>query len=323
MTFPVFLAKLTIVHPSLIIARSYPAALLAYWVKKIFGIPYVFDLRGMYPEECVNAEAFALDSADYASWKRIERKLIAGAARCVVVSGPFEEHVRSIVPDANPDVIPCCVDPDRYGYDEANRERIKARYGLTGRFVLLHLGSFGTPSDRGLAGEYFLRFRQVEPSATLVIASGTPAFGPAIRAALLDEGLAPDDFRIFHPAEHEVIEMLALGDAGLLLERKVLNTKVCLSVKLGEYLASGLPVICTPFVEGAARLISQYNCGLVVDPDGNEPLDKEREFLRDLARMRHNGLALARSVLSLDACAENWSRSISAALTLHERGTDV
>lgn len=301
--------------PDLIIARSYPAALLARLAKRMFGIPYLFDLRGMYPEEGVNAGAFGPASRDYLGWKKIEQQLITDAARCVIVSEPFAEHVRSIAPGAQANVIPCCVDPDRFGFDQAARERAKSRYGLAGRFVLLHLGSFGTPADRGLAGKYLRRFKRALPSAILVVASGTPAYGPAIRAALMGEELVPEDFRIVHPAECEVGELLALGDAGLLLERKVASTKACLSVKLGEYLASGLPVICTPFAEGAARLVRQYDCGLVIDPDGDEPLNKERDFLARLPQLRSNGFHFVRDDLSLDRCADRWTAAIETELS--------
>jgi glycosyltransferase involved in cell wall biosynthesis len=316
-----FFSYLFLYRPHLIIARSYPAASVARLARKIFGIPYIFDLRGMYPEECVNAGAFGPGSPDYDWWKLIERTLISESAACVVVSEPFAEHVRSIIPGSGPVVIPCCVDPQRFGYDQSKREQAKARYGLTGRFVLLHLGSFGAPGDRGLVGKYLLRFKKVEPSAVLVVASGTPAYGPAIRAALLGEGLTPEDLMIVHPAGEEVGELLALGDAGLLLERKLPNTKVCLSVKLGEYLASGLPVICTPFVEGAARLVRQHDCGLVIDPEGNDSLEKETTFLRDIGRLREKGLAVARSILALDTCAGNWASTITTALNgTHKEG---
>lgn len=298
----------------LIVARSYPAALLARQAQRALGIPYLFDLRGMYPEEGVNAGAYGAGSGDYRDWKRIERQLIAGAAHCVVVSRPFAEHVRSLVPDARVTVIPCCVDPDAFRCDAAARARAKAKRGLGGRFVLLHLGSFGTPGDRGLAGRYLLRFRRAEPSAVLVVASGTAAFGPAIAQALRSAGLKEDDYRIVHPDGEEVRETLASADAGLILERKAANTMVCLPVKLGEYLASGLPVICTPHVEATAELVGRYDCGLVVDPEADEPIGKERAFLERLPLLRRNGFRLVDEMLSVERCAAAWSSAITTAM---------
>ena len=66
-----------------------------------------------------------------------------------------------------------------------------------------------------------------------------------------------------------------------------------------------------------SRLIDQYDCGRVIDPDGNEPLDRERDFLDDIGHLRVNGLEVARSVLSLGACSEGWSKSIMGALAGH------
>jgi len=307
-----FILKLLFLKSDLIIARSYPAALLAYWAKKILNIPYIFDLRGMYPEESVNAGRYDMNSPDYLFWKDWEKKLIGSARTCLVVSQPFVEHVLGIAPGARVEFIPCCVDPGKI--KPPDKIKTKDKYGLDNRFVLLHLGSFGTPGDRGLAGKYLLRFKKVRPDAILVVASGTPVFGPAIRKALLDEGLGSDDFRIYHPVGSELEEMLALGDVGLILERKMPNTKVCLSVKLGEYLASGMPVICTPPVEGVVRLIDKYDCGLVVDPDKHETMEKEKAFLNNYENCRSNGFKLVEEVLSIDRCADKWRSIIDEGL---------
>jgi len=310
-----FLACLLLCRPALVIARSYPAASLARLAKKYFGIPYVFDLRGMYPEESVNAGIFPADSPDYRFWKKLERQLVSQAALNMVVSEPFAEHLKGIYPQAPLSVIPCCVDTNAINFDPALREAAKMRHGLKGRFVLLHLGSFGTPGDRSLAAEYLLRFKKVRPDAFLVVASGTPAFSPSIHQAFRTAGLKEGDYLLINPSSPEqVSEWLAVGDAGLILERRRANTKVCLSVKLGEYLAAGLPVICTPFVEGAARLVRQYDCGLVVDPDGDEPLDKENRFLKDYQMLRDNGFKLAEEVLSLGHCRRLWRQALSEVL---------
>lgn len=305
--------KLWAVRPDLVIARSYPAAMLAWLARRTLGIPYLFDLRGMYPEESVNAGRFELGSDGFNFWKQWEPRLISAAARCVVVSQPFAEHLASIDQGAEVAVISCCV--DQGSIRTGDKQAIKAKYGLSGRFVLLHLGSFGTPGDRGLAGRYLNRFKAIRPDAVLVVASATPAFGPAIRQALQDEGLATDDFRVHHPSTSEVAEMLSLGDAGLILERKMPNTKVCLSVKLGEYLAAGLPVICTPHVEGVARLVEEYRCGLTVDPDRDPPLDGEREFLSRYRELQDNGLRLVSQVLSLEQCSARWREIIEQELS--------
>ncbi len=315
MSLPLLVGRLWRRPASLILARSYPAALLARLAKRLAGIPYIFDMRGLYPEECVNAGAFTTDSEDYRFWKRRERQLIADAEACLAVSGPFSDHVRKMVAGARVAMIPCCVDTDEVSFDPVRRREAKGKYGLSERFVLLHLGSFGTRGDRSLVAKYLQRFRRVRPDAVLAAATGTPAFVPELRAAFAKEGLLETDFRIIHPGPGQLDEVRALGDAGLILERKAANTHACLSVKLGEYLASGLPVICTPHVEGAARLVDQYDCGLVVDPDDpQEPLEKEKEFIKRYRYLRENGFKLARGYLSLDRCARLWREEITQAL---------
>lgn len=310
-----FFVYLSFICPDLVIARSYPAASLARLAKKLLGIPYVFDLRGMYPEESVNAGTFAAGSPDHRFWKGQERSLISQAALNIVVSEPFAEHLKTIDSEALSTVIPCCVDQQKISYDPPQRKAIKNKYGLKDRFVLLHLGSFGTPGDRSLVASYLKRFKEARQDAFLIVASGTPAFASSIRQAFKAVGLAENDYLLVNPSSpKQLSEMLALGDAGLILERKASNTKVCLSVKLGEYLAAGLPVICTPFVEGAARLIREYDCGLVVNPEAEEPLEKEAELLKAYSRLQNNGFRLVKEVLSLDNCSRLWRKALSAAL---------
>ncbi|MBI4726208.1 glycosyltransferase [candidate division TA06 bacterium] len=310
-----FFAYLLLYRPALVIARSYPAASLARLAKKHFGIPYVFDLRGMYPEEAVNAGVFPADSPDYRFWKKQEKALASQASLNIVVSEPFAEHLKSIDPKTRSSVIPCCVNLQKIKFEPARRETLKNKYGLKDRFVLLHLGSFGTPEDRGLVAAYLQRFKKARQGAFLVVASGTPAFSPSIHQALRTAGLKEGDYLLVNPSSPEQLsEMLALGDAGLILERRKSNTKVCLSVKLGEYLAAGLPVICTPFVEGAARLVRQYDCGLLVDPEGDEPLDKEKRFLKDYQMLRDHGFKLAGEALSLEHCRRLWWQSLSGVI---------
>ncbi len=311
-----YLLYVLLSRPRLVIARSYPAATLALLSQKLMGIPYIFDLRGMYPEECVNAGIFTEDSKDYRYWKRQEKRLIESAGRNVVVSDPFKEHLQTIAFQTKVSIIPCCVDDTRIRYRPELKQQAKKKYGLENHFVLLHLGSFGTPGDRGLAAKYLVRFRIAKKDAVLVVVSGTKAFGPAIREAFLMEGLGTDGFRIFYPSEEELPELLALGDAGLILERKMPNTRVCLSVKLGEYLASGMPVICTPYVEGAARLVGQYRCGLVTDPDSDEFPKAEEQLLENYRQMQENGFKLVNEVLSLVHCRALWARILDETLNM-------
>jgi glycosyltransferase involved in cell wall biosynthesis len=315
LAYPRLAGFLSLNPAQLIVARSYPAALLANLEKRFKGTPYIFDMRGLYPEEGLNAGVFEPESPDYRFWKRRELELISSAERCLVVSQPFAEHVRSLAPEARVSVIPCCVDTEEVGYDAELRKLAKKEHGLEGRFVLLHLGSFGTKGDRGLVAQYLKRFRRVCSEAILVAATGTPSFVPEIRVAFLGQGLSENDFRVINPGPDQLHQVRALGDAGLILERKVANTHACLSVKLGEYLASGLPVICTPHVEGAARLVERYECGLVVDPDDpSAPQEREKEFLKRYRILRENGFKLARHYLSLENCAALWRQAIKQAL---------
>ncbi|MEW6685309.1 MAG: glycosyltransferase [Candidatus Edwardsbacteria bacterium] len=295
--------KIDLIH-----VRSYPACLLAFFVKRLLKIPYIFDLRGMYPEEGINSGVFTLNSFSYRLWKAIEGRLLKESSISIAVSEPFAEYVRELIPQAGVCVVPCCVDTRIFHFEPEKKKEVRHKFGLEEYFVLLHSGSFGTPGDRGLAAQYFLRFKKMKENAHLVILSGTPAFRKKIETAIEKEGVKKDEYTLINPSAEEIPSLLLLGDAGLILERKMPNTKVCLSIKLGEYLSCGLPVICTPYVEGAARLVEKYNCGLIIDPDKETTYEKEQRFLEDYQQLRENGFKLVKEYLSLEKCVEKWCK---------------
>ncbi len=300
-TLPLIFIITFIWNIRLIHARSYPATLIAWVLKKIRNIEYIFDMRGLYPEH--GYENHRLNREGYKFWKRIERRLIRDSKIVISVSEPMVEHIHKIVPGSNTNLIPLFVDNERFHPNKGST--IKDVYGIGDRFVILHSGSFGTWGDHRLISKLFYIMKEMDSSVFLVMLTGRKDYAYNINKDFVDDNLK--DYLILSPHPEDVPRMLHLGDAGLLLEREFLTQKVCLSVKFGEYIASGLPVIATPYVEGAKRLINRYKCGAIIDPDDTPSArEKIRDFLDEYNTLRKNALNLADTYLNKDRWTDSY-----------------
>ena len=108
---------------------------------------------------------------------------------------------------------------------------------------------------------------------------------------------------LLSPADELIPRYLLMGDAGFLIIEDLPTARKAVSVKFGEYLACGLPVICTPFVEGAAGLVRDYDCGIVVNRADRESFKALDDLIRRHDTIRRNGFHLVQSYLSVQVNA--------------------
>src|SRR5690606_9281147 len=112
----------------------------------------LFDIRGFFPEEFVDAGLWPADGILFRAAKRIEKRLMKVSDGFVVLTekardilfpesreNGFDKHGRPV------EVIPCCVDFEkRFGGSKAlDKAAAKKKLGLEGRFVIVHLGALG------------------------------------------------------------------------------------------------------------------------------------------------------------------------------------
>ncbi|MCK4352839.1 glycosyltransferase [candidate division WOR-3 bacterium] len=319
-TYPILVYFLFRYKIDFIHSRNYPATWLTFILKSWLGIPYNFDMRDLYPEKGIEAgiftdpaHKFMCGAWSYRLWKFLEQGFIKSASHVITTSEPFKEYVATKLKCSKVNLIPNCVNPKRFKPDGEKREELRIKYGIQDKFVLIHSGAFGTPKDLPLTLKYFLHFKKVKPNAKLVILCGTKKNLPKILQEARKLDINSSDFILLSPKPDEVPELLLLGDAGLHLESMAIATPYCISVKDGEYLATGLPIIVTLWLKGIAPLIEKYDVGIVVNPleigstsaRGGLPVfseDNKNEiyFLKNYKRLKKNSSQLVNEVLSLE-----------------------
>ena len=130
-------------------ARAHVAAAMGAIAKRLAGCRLIFDIRGFNPEEYVDAGVWPENGLNYRLAKRVERRLLSTADGFVVLTEKARDILFPGCSDSDSkgrpvEVIPCCVDLDRFEAAAAlPREQIRRELGVAGRRVLVYVGSLG------------------------------------------------------------------------------------------------------------------------------------------------------------------------------------
>jgi glycosyltransferase involved in cell wall biosynthesis len=154
------------------------------------------------------------------------------------------------------EVIPCCVDPQRFAAARDDRDAVRATLGLQGRLVLVHAGRLGGPYLVAELAELLATARGVEPRVFALLL--TQGDARPIAAALGRAGFAPQDYRVLAVPPEEVPRHLLAADVGLCVLRPSPACRFSSPTKVAEYLAAGLPLIATA---GVGDLDAQLEVG--------------------------------------------------------------
>ncbi|KJY84158.1 hypothetical protein TW81_05000 [Vibrio galatheae] len=259
--------KLRVVRPSIVHCRSYHAAWAALKVREKYGFDYkiIFDGRDMWPEEMALKNNYRQDSSDYIYLKNVERELLV---RCDVSVGVSDEmcsyykslgakHVECIYLSADTDVFSSALNSNKYEADMVNFCYVGA-LSETGWHKISELHKLYS----------FLRKSFGKTHLTIVSTSDHAS----IRKVFSD--IPSEEVTLTSSkSKHELMDILATQHFGLMSYFVPNNSlhialgKILLAIKTVEYLSSGLPMICSRFCGGAARLIEKHHLGLSYCPE--------------------------------------------------------
>src|SRR4051812_24141445 len=134
--------------------RSYIPASAGLNLKSRFGVKFLFDMRGFWPDEKVEGNNWNLANPlyrlVYRHFKRLESRLLRGADHIISLTQAGKDQLLTrpeLADDPAPvTVIPCCVDFDHFPLARAtSRETARKRLGIgDDESVLLYLGSLGS-----------------------------------------------------------------------------------------------------------------------------------------------------------------------------------
>ncbi len=243
-----------------------------------FGVPFVFEVRDLWPEALVNVGALTQPAAIW--WlRRMAVKIYRGADHIVALSpGMKEGIVRTGIASEKVTVIPNASDLDLFRPDlDGHMER--RRLGLGKRFAGIYFGAMGMAN--GL--EYVVEAARIlvgrGSDHIVLVLHGDGGKRRELETLVQSYELANVVFSDLLPDKEAVARVVAGCDVCLTIYRAA-REHTWSPNKMFDALAAGRPVLVN--VPGwLAELVEGNGCGWYVDPDHPEAL---ADALEKLAR---------------------------------------
>ena len=252
---------------SILHARNHVPAVMSAIARKFRGGHLVFDIRGFMPEEYTDAGVWPENGYLYRGLKRVERYLLRRSDAFVLLT----EKARNIVFPGCIDtdqlgrpieVIPCCVDFARFDSEQTSREVLRAELNLTGRRVIVYLGSFGGWYLTDEMTDFMAADHLQDPSTFSMLLTQSPRQMVIDRMTSL--GIKTKDFMVTQVTPGEVPRYLKSADVAISFIKTCYSKQSSSPTKIAEYLAAGLPIVCNAGVGDLDKLIEENRAGVLL-----------------------------------------------------------
>jgi len=247
-------------------------ACAAYVVSRIKRVPFVFELRDLWPES-IRAVG-AMKDSPWLDWlERLELFLYRRAARVVSVTHSFKRNLVSRgIDEAKIGVVLNGVNTSQF-HPQPRDAILAARFGLEGKFVAGYIGTHGLAHalETLLEAAHALQHNETGRDIRLLfLGDGANKANLIARASQM--GLDNVVFVDSVPRE-QVNRYWSLLDVSIIhLKRNDLFTTVIPS-KLFECMGMGIPVLLG--VQGeSAEIVMREGCGIIFEPENVQALSQ-------------------------------------------------
>lgn len=287
----------------LIHARSYIPAAAALAVRRLTGIPFIFDMRALWPEELITAARLKRGSLLHRSITWAERACLREASAVVSLTSAAVTYLKKAYPRElerqHIAVIPTCADLERFTHSPKDRSsRVIGCLGtvLSGWFKLDWLSAFLTAATSRDADLRFVMTTRDDPNEIrdrLAVADATNG--------RID--IAPCPSELVHDAIQGQMASVMFFTQGL--------SKLGSSpTRMGEVLGCGIPVVANAGVGDVEQIIRKYRVGVLVTGPSPQEMNAAWDELQDL--LKEPGLAqrcrnAAEAVFSLESGADAYA----------------
>ena len=250
-------------RPAVVHSRGSVPAAMALVLQRLCRLQFLYDADSRLSEEYADNGHWSRDSVPFRVTARVEALARRAADQIVVLSSTLrEDFVVQFGVRAPVEVIPCCVDVERFQFHPSARALKRQELKLQNERLFVYVGKLG---PRYLVAELFELLKTARESlsdAHLLILSGD---APEAFAAIANRhGLSPNAYTVRRASHSEVPQWLSAADAGLALIRSAGCERGSSPVKIGEYLAMGLPVVVTGGIGDYSDLLARERVGVVL-----------------------------------------------------------
>lgn len=268
----------------------------------------VADIRGSWPEEALAKRGIADLSAadapavrDYQSQLETVKKAITAADQVLTVSRGMLDWLLQLGVDAQRlHYVPSCV--PRLTFSRSVRDEMRSRLGIGDELLYCFLGSAESYATIGDGIVPFLRatFERFADVRLLMVTDQPNV----VRRRLLEADL-PSNRMLFESAPHEEVwRYLCAADCGCILKAPGRLNRTWQPVKLGEYLAAGLPVVVSRGIGDVDTTITKAGAGIAVELFSGDANLVNAEALRVHEALERDGKGMR--VRALELCEQHF-----------------
>jgi glycosyltransferase involved in cell wall biosynthesis len=262
-------------------ARGYITGLIAWFIKKVTRVRFIFDMRGFWADEKADAKAWFPEGMLYRLTKYLERVFIFGSDEIVVLTKKARKILEDKFERNNISVIPCCVDSELFKPCSSDNSDLN----LPGRFIVTYLGSVGTfyQFDE-IAHFYSLLRHEISSAFFLVMTNNDHLF---VSETLASYGIEPDNYLITSVIHQQVPHTLGQSAISLIFYHRPLSRAGCCPIKFGESLSCGVPVIINSGIGDCDQIVQKERVGVVVNEYTEEAYKEAIKSIQDLLKEGH------------------------------------
>jgi colanic acid biosynthesis glycosyl transferase WcaI len=288
------LRGLTLPRPDVIIATSPQllVGLAGWWLAFARQIPFVFEVRDLWPESLTAVGISNENSLLYRSLAALARFLYERADRIVVVSPAFRHPLvkKWHVPAEKIVVVENGVETDLFApQSQAANRALRRELGADHNFLICYVGTMGNAHglETLLDAACYLLQKETEVQFLLI---GEGAEKDRIRSQAQTRGLTTVRFLGQQPRE-KIPAFISASDACLVLLKKTDVFKTVIPTKMLEFMSCARPVILA--VEGEARqIVENADAGICIEPENSQAL---AAAITQLAENRNLGSVLGQN----------------------------
>lgn len=288
------LASASITH---VYARSFIGSM---WVRRLarkLNAISIFDVRGVVGLEKQLGMKSSIKSR---LLSYLELRESQKADRLSTVSQNLKRYLSLKTHSRDIIVIPSCVNETRIFFDLTARNEIRKALGLDQHTILLCYSGGSSAWQR--MGDIVSLLKDICLTSpryrSLFLTTSLPEVTNMIEQAKFPPGQA---FIVSTP-QNEVHRYLSAADVGLIMRHDTIVNNVASPVKVGEYLACGLPVILTRGIGDYSDMLPDASVGLLLNED-TDMVNQVVSFLErnDFTHLKHAAIRFTKSKLTMSA----------------------
>ncbi len=298
-------------RPDVVIGTSPPLPIAIAWynVARIKRVPFIFEVRDLWPESLEGVGLGAEHSRIYKTVAAIVRFLYKHSDHIVVVTPAFKEYLNSTwgVPLEKMSIVVNGVETDRFTPASPSRE-ILGGFGVPeGKFIASYIGTMGMAHGLETVLEVAQILRESSPEIVLLLVGEGGNREDLVRIAL-EHQLNNVIFTGQQPRE-KIPAIINSSDVCLALLKNQEVFKTVIPTKMLEFMSCGRPVVLG--VGGQAeKILREAGAGISVEAENSSAIAEAiRAMFRDRdlrERSGRNGRAYILANMSRERTARHY-----------------